>query len=230
MGIEPNKGVGHATAAHLLPPGQTLVLIHPLMQRGVRTFCGVGGVHAWQAHRCYRIPPMWQKSRGRSPRRTAQHPPPESRAYRHNDGASRGREDEGEGGEGWLPFTGEEAAVVLPTSSRMLTSSPISRSSLRDDCVHAQRPSEPCWMATRRAEREPADELMYSLSAATALAAAVTLKVCARATQRFSLSAQNDGGGVWCDMIAVGAGATGGSAIANRSAFAGRRISCPSDF
>ena len=123
-----------------------------------------------------------------------------------------------------MPFTGEVAAVVLPMSSRMLTSSPICRSGRRDEGVHAQRPSDPCWMTTFCEEREPADELMCSLSAATALAAVATLKACARAIQRFSLSAQNEGGGVWCDMMAVGAGATGGSAIANRSAFAGRRL------
>lgn len=99
-----------------------------------------------------------------------------------------------------MPFTGEEAAAVLPMSSRMLTSSFICLSSESDEAVHANRPSAP-WatstLSTLSFESAPGAELMYSLRAFTALVAVATLKVCARAAHRVRLSLQNEGDWSW---------------------------------
>ena len=130
-----------------------------------------------------------------------------------------------------MPFNGDEAAVVLPMSSRMLTSSPICRSSASDEAVHSKRPPDPWARATVSCESAPDEEPMCALRAVTALAASATLKARARVVQRNRLSAQNEGGGVWCDMMAVGDGATGGSATAKEICVCRTKtMSCPSDY
>ena len=96
-----------------------------------------------------------------------------------------------------MPFTGEEAAAVLPMSSRMLTSSFICLSSESDEAVHANRPSAPWATSTLSFESAPGAEPMCSLRAFTALVAVATPKVCARAAHRVRLSLQNEGDWGW---------------------------------
>jgi len=216
----PLWGVGRATAASLLPQAKPHVPVHPPMQRGARKpAVGAGGVLTMPSPT--HPTAVAVASVAAHPGGPHRHPPSESR---------RGGGEEG-GAEGGMPFNGDEAAVVLPMSSRMLTSSPICRSSASDEAVHSKSPPDPWTRVTFSCESAPDEEPMCALRAVTALAASATLKARARAIQRNRLSAQNEGGGVWCDMIAVGDGATGGSAIAKEICVCRTKtMSCPSDY
>ena len=122
--------------------------------------------------------------------------PPQSNARVVAHTCVRGGKDENWGKEG-LPFTGDAVVVVLPTSSRMRMSSPISLRSPSESEVQANIPSVPWRRDTFRFERDPEAVEMCLFIASTALRASAALKLRARATHATCLSAQKVGAGVW---------------------------------